>query len=80
MISVNGHSAFAPLRSGKQDLIIYCDRTGIELFASGGLTYVPLPVNAPADKTGLPVQIAAGRIEIKSMAAYELKSAWPAER
>ena len=77
---INGHAASAPLQSGKQDLIIYCDRTGIELFASGGLVYVPLPVNVPHDAKQLSITAAAGRIKMFSMTAYELQSAWPPSR
>ncbi|MEX2141906.1 MAG: hypothetical protein WD894_21755 [Pirellulales bacterium] len=44
-LSVAGHRASAPLVGGKQWLSIYCDRTGLEVFASDGLCYVPMPFN-----------------------------------
>jgi sucrose-6-phosphate hydrolase SacC (GH32 family) len=51
-VSVAGHRAPAPLRNGKQRLTIYCDRTGIEVFASDGLCYVPMPFNTnPYNRT-----------------------------
>ena len=37
-IVVNGHRAPAPLRAGGQRLIIYTDRTSLEVFAADGLT------------------------------------------
>ena len=35
-IAVHGHRAKAPLLAGKQRLTIFCDRTGLEVFASDG--------------------------------------------
>ncbi len=43
-LSVNNHRTPAPLRGGRQRLIIYTDRTAFEVFGSDGLTYVPMPV------------------------------------
>ena len=49
-IRVQGHRAPAPLQAGKQRLIVFADRTGLEVFASDGLTYVPMPMNLDAGK------------------------------
>ncbi len=43
-LTVNGHRAPSPLRGGKQSLIVYADRTGLEVFMGDGLTFVPLPL------------------------------------
>ena len=48
---VNGHRSPAPLRDGKQRLTIFCDRTGLEVFASDGLTYVPMPFLAAVERS-----------------------------
>ncbi|HEX3313708.1 MAG TPA: glycoside hydrolase family 32 protein, partial [Gemmataceae bacterium] len=45
-IVVNGHRVPALLRDGKQRLTAYLDRTGLEVFASDGLVYVPMPFSA----------------------------------
>jgi hypothetical protein len=45
---VNEHRAPAPLRGDRQRITIFCDRTGLEVFASDGLTYVPLPFQPKA--------------------------------
>ena len=59
-LNVNGLRAPAPLRDGKQRLIIYCDRTGLEVFASDGLTYVPVSFHPHADDLGVGVQANGG--------------------
>ena len=73
---VNGHRAPAPLRDGKQRLIIYIDRTVIEVFASDGLTYVPLPVIPKADALSAEVSVTDAPVQFSKLAAYQLKSIW----
>ena len=75
-LAVNGHRAPAPLRDGKQRLAIYCDRTGLEVFASDGLTYVPMPFQPKTDDLALGVQVKAGSVKITNLEVYELKSVW----
>ena len=74
---MNGHRAPAPLRDGKQRLTIYCDRTGLEVFASDGLTYVPMPFTPKADDRDLSVAVKGGNVRITALTVHELKSAWP---
>jgi sucrose-6-phosphate hydrolase SacC (GH32 family) len=73
---VNGHRAPAPLRNGKQRLIIFCDRTGLEVFASDGLTYVPMPSQPKFDDLNIGIQVNGGGVKFNSLDVYELKSAW----
>ena len=75
-VVVNGHHAPAPLQNGKQRLVIFCDRTGLEVFASDGLTYVPLPFQATASDFALGVQAKGGRAKVNSLQVYELAPAW----
>jgi fructan beta-fructosidase len=75
-ISVNNHRAPAPPRDGKQQWVIYCDRTALEVFASGGLTYVPMPFTPKAGDYSLGVHTAGGSAKITSLEVHELKSAW----
>lgn len=75
-IVVNKHRAPAPLREGKVRLTIYCDRTGLEVFASDGLTYVPMPVLPKADDLGVGVQVTGGTAKFASLRVHELRSAW----
>ncbi|MCX8109268.1 MAG: GH32 C-terminal domain-containing protein, partial [Verrucomicrobiae bacterium] len=75
-ISVNGHTAEAPLVDNKQSLVIYCDRTGLEIFASRGLTYVPMPFLPQPDNLNLEIKAAAGKINFSSLEVHQLRSAW----
>lgn len=77
---VNQHRAPAPLWQGRQRLILYCDRTGLEVFASDGLTYVPMPFfPQPADHT-LSVAVKDGAVKLTSLQVHELSSAWETPR
>ena len=78
-LAVNGHRAPAPLRDGKQRLTIYCDRTALEVFASDGLCYVPMPFIPKADDLALSVSATGGTVKISSLDVYELRSAWGAK-
>ena len=75
-IRVAGLVAPAPLSDGRQRLIVYADRTALEIFAADGLTYIPLPVNLDPRETGLKFRIAGGPIRLNSFEAHELRSIW----
>ncbi|HAB18323.1 MAG TPA: glycoside hydrolase family 32 protein [Verrucomicrobiota bacterium] len=75
-LSVNGHRAPAPLHASKQRLIIYGDRAGLEVFASDGLCYVPMPFNTKPENSRLSLETRGGRAKVTSLDVYELKSAW----
>ncbi len=70
------HRAPAPLHDGTLDLIIYCDRTGLEVFASRGLCYVPMPVQPKPEDRTLSVQVQGGTVAFKNLEVHELQSAW----
>ncbi len=73
---VNGHRAPAPLRGGKQRLTIFCDRVGLEVFASDGLTYMPMPFIPRVDDLSIGIQARGGAVRINSLEVHELKSIW----
>ncbi|MCX6898276.1 MAG: glycoside hydrolase family 32 protein [Verrucomicrobia bacterium] len=73
---VNKHRAPAPLRNGRQRLIIYADRTAFEVFASDGLTYVPMPVIPKTEDQSLALSIKGGAAQFTTLEAHELRSAW----
>ncbi len=75
-LTVNNHRAPAPLRGGAQQLYIYCDRTALEVFASGGLTYVPMPFTPNAADLTLGVHVKGGGVSFTALEVHELKSAW----
>lgn len=76
-LSVAGQNAPAPLRNGKQRLTIFCDRIGVEVFASDGLTYMPVPYNTKQENTKLYFETRGGPAKVNSLVVHELKSAWP---
>jgi predicted NAD/FAD-binding protein len=55
---------------------VRCDRTGLEVFASGGLTYVPMPVILRADDRSMNVKAIGGPVRFESIEIDELGSAW----
>jgi len=73
---VNGQRAPAPLRGGKQRITIYCDRTGLEVFASDGLTYVPMPFAADAKNLAIGVSVSGAPVNFSLLDAYNLRSIW----
>lgn len=75
-LSVNGHRAPAPLRGGRQRLTIFCDRTGLEVFASHGLTYMPMPFQPKGEVLDLAVEVRGAAVKFDSLEVHELKSAW----
>ena len=76
-ITVNDLRAPAPLRAGRQRLTIYCDRTGLEIFASDGLTYLPFPFTPRPDDLALNVACLSGQVNFRTLEVHELKSIWP---
>jgi fructan beta-fructosidase len=73
---VNGHRAPAPLRGGKQRLRIYVDRTCLEVFASDGLTYLPMPINFKSEEKTLSFEVRGGSAAFTRLAVHELRSIW----
>ncbi len=73
-LTVNGHRAPAPLRNGKQRLTIIADRTVLEVFASDGLTYVPMPVIAKAG--GASVSLTGAALKSQNIQVAGLRSIW----
>ena len=75
-LQVNNVTAPAPMHAGQEDITVYCDRTSLEIFASGGLVYVPLPFQPEAGNRDLGLQVKGSSARFDSLQVYELKSAW----
>ncbi|MFN5908302.1 MAG: GH32 C-terminal domain-containing protein [Planctomyces sp.] len=73
---VVGHRVEAPLQSGRQHLRVLCDRTGVEVFASGGLCYVPMPLNVDSQNRRLYLEARGGTAVVHSVEVHALRSAW----
>lgn len=75
-LRIGDHLASAPLGDGKLRLTIYCDRTGLEIFASEGLCYVPWPVNIKAENQKISVESQGNTATVTKLDIYHLGSAW----
>ncbi|MCC6234366.1 MAG: glycoside hydrolase family 32 protein [Verrucomicrobiales bacterium] len=75
-LTVQGTRVLAPLRDGRQRLTIYCDRTGLEVFASEGRVYVPMPFQPGVGDQALSVRTRAGGARFEKLEAHELGSIW----
>lgn len=75
-VRVNGQRAPARLEHGQQQLVLYMDRTAIEVFTGGGLTYLPVAFVPKADDLSLSVQGKNGPVKFRSLKVYRLKSIW----
>ncbi len=75
-ITVHGHRVLAPLTDGKQRLTVFVDRTMLEVFASDGLIYVPLPFIPTQEDQSVSVQVKGGKARLMSLQVYRLKSIW----
>lgn len=73
---VNALRVPAPLIDGKQRLIVYVDRTALEVFASDGLAYVPLPFIPRQEDQEVSVQVHGGNAKMNSLQIYKLQSIW----
>ena len=73
---VNGQRAPAPLREGKQRLTIFVDRTCLEVFASDGLTYLPMPINLKPEEKSLELAVRGGEAKFSRLDVHELRSIW----
>ena len=76
-IEAGGQKAPAPLIDGRQQLIVLLDRTTLEVFASDGLTYMPLPAIAAADNHKLSLTAEAAPVQLLRLEVHELKTCWP---
>ncbi|MES2705685.1 MAG: glycoside hydrolase family 32 protein [Verrucomicrobiota bacterium] len=74
--SIDGVRAPAPLQDGKLNFTLYADRTGLEIFASGGHSFIPVNFNFKRDDHSLSVSSKGGPAEFKNLDVYGLKSIW----
>ena len=65
------------LKNGRLDLRIFRDRNGIEVYADGGLDYMPYPYAVGATQTTLSVIPAQGTVKVADLVVYGMKSTWP---
>jgi fructan beta-fructosidase len=73
---INDHRAPAPLRKGTQEVTVLCDRMGLEVFASGGLTYIPMAFIPKTDDRSLSLRVRGLPALVRTLEVHQLKSAW----
>lgn len=76
ILTVGDLSAPAPLVNGRQSLRVFCDRNGLEVFASGGRTFVPWPYPPQASHRQASFELRRGRIIVHGLNLHHLRSAW----
>lgn len=65
------------MRSGKQDLALHVDRTGLEVFASDCLTCVLMPDWPAATNLTLQTSVTGDLVKFSLLEARKLRSIWP---
>ncbi|MGC4233096.1 MAG: glycoside hydrolase family 32 protein [Niabella sp.] len=73
---VDGVKAPAPLQNGKLYLLVYADRTGLEIFVNNGLMFMPININIEDNNRSLSLSAKGGTAKISGLEVYELKSIW----
>lgn len=77
-LEIYGLKAPAPLRNGRLDLIAYCDRHVIEIFACDGLVYMPVSFQPDPRNLRTSLSCEGGTSRIRSLGVYKLSSMWSA--
>jgi sucrose-6-phosphate hydrolase SacC (GH32 family) len=75
-LTIDGHTAPFGLHNGRAELIIYVDRTAIEVFSQDGLFYASRAVTPKAEARGAALIVERGEATRVSGTAYTLKSCW----
>lgn len=75
-LTIDGVTAPAPLQKGKQRLIIYADRTGLEVFAGDGLLFMPVNINLKPGNRTISLSVKGGAASVSDLKVYRLKSIW----
>jgi fructan beta-fructosidase len=75
-LMVDGVKAPVSLIDGKLNLIVYADRTGLEIFVNNGLVFMPVNINLPVDNRSLSLSAKGGTVKVSRLDVHELKSIW----
>ena len=68
--------ASVPLKEGKLALRILCDRTSLEVYADGGLVFMPARAAKPGVATGYSLFAEGGEARLIGGEARQLRSIW----
>ena len=75
-LKVDTVKAPVKLVNGKLKLVVYADRTGVEIFANDGLVFMPVNINIDNANRKLSITSTGGTAKVSYLNIYELKSIW----
>lgn len=75
-LTIGGHTTAWPIRDGQLGLIVYVDRTCIEVFSQDGLLYAPVAAIPDAKAKGASLAVEKGSAKAVRGEAYALRSCW----
>lgn len=75
-LMADGVKAPVTLVNGKLKLLVFADRTGLEIFANDGLVFMPVNINIDGNNRSLSVSAKGGAVKVDNVDVFELKSIW----
>ena len=75
-ITVDGVDAPAAPINGKIKLIVYADRTGVEIFINDGLAYMPINKNLDSANRSFSFSAKGGMVKVNGLDVWMLKGIW----
>ena len=75
-LQVDSVAAPVKLINGKLKLVIFADRTGVEIFVNDGLVFMPVNINIDEANRQVSLSSIGGVVKVDEMNVYELKSIW----
>ena len=76
ILTISTHATPWPVKGGRLDLIVYLDRTCVEVFSQDGLLYAPVAVIPDVAATGASLAVEKGVAKAVCGEAYALRSVW----
>ena len=75
-LTISKHTTVWPVKDGKLGLIVYVDRTCVEVFSADGLLYAPVAVIPAADARKATMTVEKGVARAVRGEVYALRSSW----
>jgi sucrose-6-phosphate hydrolase SacC (GH32 family) len=75
-LTIARHKAAWPAKDGKLGLVVYVDRTCVEVFSQDGLHYASVAVIPEEAVKRVSVTVEKGAVKALRGEAYELRSVW----
>jgi sucrose-6-phosphate hydrolase SacC (GH32 family) len=79
-LMIGPHKTAWPVKDGKLGLIIYLDRTSIEVYSKDGLLYAPVAVIPQAERRKVTMSVEKGTAQGVYGEVYALRSCWEKAR